>query len=212
MGAGTWPCGIGSRLEHLGGHEVDLGVVCGLDTALDPQHLPDRVLIPVPDLKVLPRLPERERHLWAVGHLAFRQQCGRLRLFTCPPESHNLYSDTTSINRGRHFYRSTLGEHAFRKGTILLSCVLIPSSIPYSSSPGAQNADPTGPCINTHMQKKKKKQNKCCWKLGAKVQCFSTAALQTGILKPYENTSHEAGHRLDGTPVHLKEKHTDSDL
>lgn len=55
--------GIGGGLHHLWGHEVDLCVVRGLDATLDPQHLPDSVFVPVADLKLLPRLPERGRHL-----------------------------------------------------------------------------------------------------------------------------------------------------
>lgn len=59
----TGSSGISGGLEHLRGHEVDLRVVRGLNATLDPQHLPDGVLIPVPDLKLLPRLPECWGHL-----------------------------------------------------------------------------------------------------------------------------------------------------
>ncbi|CAN7991308.1 unnamed protein product, partial [Ixodes pacificus] len=58
----------GGGTEHLGGHEVDLGVVGGLDAALDAQHLSHRVLVSVVHLKILPRVPEVRRNLQrAVG-------------------------------------------------------------------------------------------------------------------------------------------------
>ena len=49
-----------------------LGVVDGLHTSLDPEHLPDGVLVAMLDLKLLPLLPEfgglpRVAHLGAVG-------------------------------------------------------------------------------------------------------------------------------------------------
>lgn len=55
--------GAGSGLQHLGGHEVDLGVVCGLNAAFDPQHFSDGVLISMADLKLFPGLPESSSHL-----------------------------------------------------------------------------------------------------------------------------------------------------
>lgn len=53
-GAGGACCG----LQHLRGHEVDLGVVGGLDTAFYPQHLSNSVLISMADFKFFPGLPE----------------------------------------------------------------------------------------------------------------------------------------------------------
>lgn len=55
--------GAGGGLQHLRGHEVDLGVVHGLDAAFDPQHLPNGVLVPVADFKLFPGLPEVSSHL-----------------------------------------------------------------------------------------------------------------------------------------------------
>ena len=62
--------GAARHLEHLRGHEVDLRVVRGLHAAADPQHLPDGVLVAVPDLEVLPRLPESPGGLCGVGRMA----------------------------------------------------------------------------------------------------------------------------------------------
>lgn len=54
----TSACGVAVHLQHLGGHEVDLGIVRGLDASPDPKHLPNGVFVPMADLKVLPCLPE----------------------------------------------------------------------------------------------------------------------------------------------------------
>ena len=50
-------------LQHLRGHKVDLGVVRGLDTAFDPQHFSNSVLISMANLKFFPGLPEICSHL-----------------------------------------------------------------------------------------------------------------------------------------------------
>lgn len=59
----TCACGACCGFQHLGGHKVDLGIVCGLDTAFDPQHLTNSVLISMTDLKFFPGLPEISSHL-----------------------------------------------------------------------------------------------------------------------------------------------------
>lgn len=59
----TCACGACCGLQHLRGHEVDLSVVCGLDTAFDPQHFSNCVLVSMADLKFLPGLPEVCGHL-----------------------------------------------------------------------------------------------------------------------------------------------------
>lgn len=59
----TGTCGAGCGLHHLRGHEVDLGVVGGLDTTFNPQHLSNRVLVPMADFKFFPGLPEISSHL-----------------------------------------------------------------------------------------------------------------------------------------------------
>lgn len=59
----TSACGACCGLQHLRGHKVDLGIVCGLDTTFDPQHLPNSVLISMADLKFLPGLPEISSNL-----------------------------------------------------------------------------------------------------------------------------------------------------
>lgn len=59
----TSACGACCCLHHLRGHKVDLGVVCGLDTTLDPQHFSNCVLIAMADLKFFPGLPEISGHL-----------------------------------------------------------------------------------------------------------------------------------------------------
>lgn len=59
----TSACGACRGLQHLRGHEIDLGVVCSLDTAFDPQHFSNSVLISMADLKFLPCLPEFSCHL-----------------------------------------------------------------------------------------------------------------------------------------------------
>ena len=51
-----------SLLHHGAGHHVDLGVVDRLHRPLDPQHLPQSVLVPVFHLELLPDLPEISRH------------------------------------------------------------------------------------------------------------------------------------------------------
>lgn len=58
--------GTGGGLQHLRGHEVDLGVVGGLDAAFNPKHFPNGVLVPVADFKLFPGLPEVRRHLEAI--------------------------------------------------------------------------------------------------------------------------------------------------
>lgn len=45
-----------------------MSVVRGLDAALDPQHLPNGVLISVTDLKLFPGLPEMSSHLKEKDH------------------------------------------------------------------------------------------------------------------------------------------------
>lgn len=59
----TGTSGAGCGLQHLRGHEVDLGVVGGLDATFNPQHLSNGVLVPVADFKFFPGLPEISRHL-----------------------------------------------------------------------------------------------------------------------------------------------------
>lgn len=50
-------------LQHLRGHEVNLGVVRSLYTAFDPQHFSNRVFISMANLKFFPGLPEVRGHL-----------------------------------------------------------------------------------------------------------------------------------------------------
>ena len=48
---------FGGSCQHLSGHEVDLCIELGLHTALDTQHLTERVLITIANFKLLPCLP-----------------------------------------------------------------------------------------------------------------------------------------------------------
>merc|ERR1712130_999617 len=80
--------------HHCARHHVHLCVVNCLYAPLDPEHLPQCVLVPMLHLKVLPHLPEVNSDPW-IAHLAcVRVDCAssvnlaQLRLHLGKPDTH----------------------------------------------------------------------------------------------------------------------------